>query len=41
MLWDGILEPPYKEGLMISARLTDKDSVDLNNAKSDFTKFYK
>lgn len=30
-----------KEGLMISARLADKDSVDLNNTKSDFTKFYK
>lgn len=30
-----------KEGLMISALLADKDSVDLNNTKSDFTKFYK
>lgn len=30
-----------KEGLMISAWLADKDSVDLNNTKSDFTKFYK
>ncbi|MGX2984295.1 ankyrin repeat domain-containing protein [Helicobacter sp. 23-1048] len=30
-----------KEGLIVSARLTDKKKLDLNNAKSDFTKFYK
>lgn len=30
-----------KEGLMISAKLTNKQNLDLNNTKSDFTKFYK
>lgn len=30
-----------KEGLMISAKLTNKQKLDLNNTKSDFTKLYK
>lgn len=30
-----------KEGLMIAAQSTRKEQVDLHNAKSDFTKFYK